>query len=1265
MLYRDLVQFDPIESVIQLREADDRQQASRLVETYVISDHMADLLVNVVIPQLQIDRPLDNKGVLIVGNYGTGKSHLMSLLSSICEHADMVPSVNHPKVRQAAAEVAGRFKVLRVEITSERSLRDSLLEELEIALDDWGTPYRFPAADQVTNNKDILIEAVAGFQAQHPDQGLLLVLDELLDFLRTREERQLILDLSFLRELGEVAALTPFRFIGGVQETLFDNPRFSFVAQQLRRVRDRFEQIRIVREDIAYVVSERLLRKTDQQLAWITEHLRAYTPLYQGMAERLTEFAALFPIHPAYLETFERVYVVEKRQVLRTISRAMRGLMDKEVQADVPCLVSYDHYWDVLRGNPSMRTLPGVAEVVEKSNVLEGRISNAYTRPHLLPTARRIIHALSVHRLTTADIHVPLGVTAEELRDQLCLYMRLPEHSAEFLLDQVRVALQEIMRTVSGQYISFNEGNGQYYLDVQKDIDFEAKIKERGELMEREDLNRFFSDALGQILNLSTTTSYVPNFRIWLYELPWAERKVTRPGYLCFTPPDERSTAQPPRDFYLYFLPPFVERDGISFCDTQADEVVFQLTGLDQAFESQVRLYAGARAMANESATHRDVYAEKATGRGGYLGKLIRWLNEHLTAHLRVCYEGVTYTVQEVLAQTPSSASRSIEELLGLMAAHLLAPQFREQYPDYPTFSRLSQPVTEAARVNTAMEAVRMLAGHGRTNLARAVLAGLELTDDENNVRPRQSRYAQRYLSLLQDKPAGQVVNRGELIEIVGSFVDTIIEKDIPFKLEPEWSVVILLALVYNGDIVLNLDAQNRLDAGTIERATTMAMATLADFRHFGRPRTLPLPLWTMIFEGLGLTPGLIRDEATVSREGAVRQLQENVSTELERAATVQGRLQAGLQLWNRSLFTDRYTIEVQAGVVAGTDLPSVALSSTELLPYLRCYKEFLEKLGRFNTVGKLRNLRMDAAEINDALDGRAVLARAEKLLALVERIQPLTAYLGEAEANLPVDHPWPARAVEARRAVLETVRRMGKGEIEVEGQGTLRDLEALKADYVVAYAELHRQVVLGQDADRRRQGLYDDARLGALKQLVQVELLGPNQVELDGWIQAVTGLRACTEFHEGLLTDTPLCTCGLRPAHVRREGAAAESLDYFDQRLSDMLLRWQQALRDGLTSETAQSSLAAMSLAERSPIDRFLAQADDDPYVPAGFVADAARALRGIQAMALPVGELIEALKTGGLPCTVADLQERFNRFVREAMRGYDARNTRLTLDE
>jgi hypothetical protein len=92
MRYRDLVQFEPIETVIQLREADQAAAARKLVQTYVISNRMADQLINIVIPQIQFLTPRDNKGVLVVGNYGTGKSHLMSVVSALAEYSAPEPS---------------------------------------------------------------------------------------------------------------------------------------------------------------------------------------------------------------------------------------------------------------------------------------------------------------------------------------------------------------------------------------------------------------------------------------------------------------------------------------------------------------------------------------------------------------------------------------------------------------------------------------------------------------------------------------------------------------------------------------------------------------------------------------------------------------------------------------------------------------------------------------------------------------------------------------------------------------------------------------------------------------------------------------------------------------------------------------------------------------------------------------------------------------------------------------------------------------------
>jgi ATPase subunit of ABC transporter with duplicated ATPase domains len=154
MKYVDLIQFEPIESVVQLRDADEAAAARQLVQTFVISEEMAEKLINLVVPQLQFGRPMDNKGLLVVGNYGTGKSHLMSVISALAENGDLATHLNDKSVAGAAGKISGRFKVVRTEIgATTMSLRDILVAELEEHLAAMGVSYSFPPADKVFNNK--------------------------------------------------------------------------------------------------------------------------------------------------------------------------------------------------------------------------------------------------------------------------------------------------------------------------------------------------------------------------------------------------------------------------------------------------------------------------------------------------------------------------------------------------------------------------------------------------------------------------------------------------------------------------------------------------------------------------------------------------------------------------------------------------------------------------------------------------------------------------------------------------------------------------------------------------------------------------------------------------------------------------------------------------------------------------------------------------------------------------------------------------------
>lgn len=161
-------------------------------------------------------------GVLIVGNYGTGKSHLMSVISSIANDRANLEYLKNQNFTKAMERVAGKFEVVRIEIgASENSLRNIIVSELERDLEDRGITFKFPDASTITSNKPALQSMMAAFEEKYSEKGYLLVIDELLDYLRTRKEHDLMLDLGFLREVGEFIKNSRFRLICGIQEQLF------------------------------------------------------------------------------------------------------------------------------------------------------------------------------------------------------------------------------------------------------------------------------------------------------------------------------------------------------------------------------------------------------------------------------------------------------------------------------------------------------------------------------------------------------------------------------------------------------------------------------------------------------------------------------------------------------------------------------------------------------------------------------------------------------------------------------------------------------------------------------------------------------------------------------------------------------------------------------------------------------------------------------------------------------------------------------------
>ena len=1235
MKYGDLLRFEPIETVVQLRDADQESAARQLVSTYVVSSEMAERLAAVVIPQIQIDEPADNKGFLVVGNYGTGKSHLMSVISAVAERANLVDSIS-PLVAGAARRIAGRFRVVRTELgATTMDFRAFVCSQLEEALAGWGIDYRFPPRDTIPNHKGAFEDMMAAFHERHPDQGLLLVVDELLDYLKSRKDQELVLDLNFLREVGEVCKDLRFRFVAGVQEAIFDSPRFNHVADSLRRVKDRFEQVRIARTDVKHVVAERLLKKTGEQQVRIREYLQPFTTFYGNMNERLDEFVRLFPVHPDFIETFERIAVIEKREVLKTLSLAMTRIVDDEPPADSPGLIAYDSYWRTLRDNPSFRAVPEIKAVIDCSQVLESRIARAFTRPAYKPMALRIVDALSVHRLTHNDIHAPLGATPDELRDALCLYQPgiegLGGEPADDLLSQVETVLREIHRTVSGQFISSNPDNRQYYLDLKKTDDYDALIDKRAETLDDAQLDRYYYQALTVVLECADAT-HVTGYKIWEYQLEWRERHASRLGYLFFGAPNERSTAVPPRDFYLYFIQPY---EPPRFRDEKkADEVFLRLKGRDEVFQQALKGCAAALDLASRASGHaKNVYQAKADG---YLRTLTTWLRERMTTAFEVTHQGRTKPLIGWMKGQPAvvGPQANVQDMVNAVGSAALAAHFEDQAPEYPTF-----PVywTRGSRPQAVQEALRWIAGAQKTQQGSKVLDGLELLDGDR-LDPSRSRYAKHIVELLARKGQGQVLNRGELIHTVHD-----VEYMAPstYRLEPDWVVVLLASLVYSGDLVVAIPGR-KFDATDIAALAATPLADLAGLNHVERPKSWNIPAMAALFELLELTPGMAQLVAQ-GKDEPVQELQKAMDARVKRIVMARQAIQEGLQFWGQELLGDHATDDLRGKLDA--------------------VKSFLEPLQAFTSPGTLKNFPCSRQDVETQRAGLDALREVEGIHALVANLANSASYFPAAEAALPPDHEWVEKLKSVREDLVAQFLDQERRSVTGFRQQAQRTLFDLKRAYVDVYLALHTRARLGVDDDRRKGRLLTDERLQKVDNLASIDLM-PRQ-QLTDFQNRLAALQSCFALTDQELEAAAECPhCGFRPAAERVEVAAGNVLSGLDSELDAVLTTWTDVLLANLEDPTTREQLELLGPDQRDRVRAFIASGTLPDDLGRDFIDAVAQVLSGLSKVVVTSENLRRALFPGGSPAAPSELKKRFGDYVDETAKGLEEEKVRIVIE-
>lgn len=1189
MKYSELISYNPIEDVIQLVTAEDKDKAREYVKTYVMSDSMAEAMRAPIIDQLQMDEVADNKGVLIVGNYGTGKSHLMSVLSAVAADAGNIRYLQNEKFKTQVQPIAGKFEVLRMEIGGlVMPLYDVIMGFVQEDFDRRGIDFSVPDYVSVKSLKAVIADMMIAFSGKYPDKGYLIVVDEFLSYLSSRNEREIVLDLEFFRALGEMCSKSKLRVIFGMQEKIFDNPRFSFVADTLKHVSDRFTQLVITKEATAYVVSERILKKTPEQKALIRGHLEKFCKLYTGMSSRMEEFVDLFPIHPSYIDVFNKIYLIENRHILKNISLTIRDIFNTDVPEDAPGIISFDNYWPAIKSNGLLKSDVTIGRVVNASQQLEDIVNRAFPKPVYKPLAIKIIYALSVHRLTTNGLDVQFGLTAENLKDDLCLYLPMPEDDSDFLLALVKTTLRDIMTTVSGQFIIYNESNSQYYIDVDKIVDYDEKIRQKASVMADGELNRFFYDVVYYCLDWDAK-QYVTNFNIYEYDLNWDSHNIFREGYLFMGLPGERSTAQPERDFYIHIMPPY-DAAGTPVQNLQ-DEVYLYFKCTDE-FREAMGLYAAANSLAQISdGKDKETYLNKANI---FRRQLIKYLSENKNTCFDVLYKKRKRQMIEVL-RGRYNQDLTFKDTIDLAASLCLDEYFNTKYPDFPV---MKTKITRKNMADCARAAFDHFAGK-KTQQSAAMLQSFGVLDGEK-IRPEGSKYASYYIDLVKKLPPQGVLNYSDMFE--QRFMEKYVDKR--FQIEFVFTPIIFLSLIYGGYAVMTLKDGRTITASNLDQIPKISVLDLYEFKYLSRPARISIAELKRLFDVIDLNPALLDNPN--DRETGVARLLSRAQELSNSAVMAANKLNNGFDLWGEPL--------VSASVMSHLRDACGAVKN-----------EFSNYSAKFNTPAKLSNFRLSMEQVEQLREQIKLVMLIPQYTDFKSGCADMVSYIQNIE-HIDLGEVFRSeveRAKDEFRAIRDSVMDGESGEAAARKANAA--LGEVKAKYIDIYFDTHKKKRL-DIADAKRRGKIQEGRaLANLRKLRSIEILSAaklTDIETD-----MSGLVVCYELTPEDLKATHICPhCRF---HLEDKAKNVHGqLDNIEFRIDSLLEEWTRTLLNTISDPIVSSQKNFLTEDQQEAIDSFIESQTLPERVDDFFVNAVNTLLQGFEPVVIDTDELVAQLE-------------------------------------
>ncbi|HHD15768.1 MAG TPA: hypothetical protein ENK47_03585 [Euryarchaeota archaeon] len=838
---KELVTFQEIKDVIDIdSDVETIEEKKNIVSEYIISERLKEHLIHIANNLLEPK----HKSLQIIGGYGSGKSHMLAWLVSLLENHELVQEITDPYVKEEYEKTLTRdFAVVQFELQpGKSSLSDYFFQRVRKQLQE-KHGIEIPKFDMTDapDYKELVQKIVGIVKEKDPKMGLVVIIDEISDFLKQKNQTQKERDNQFLRILGQVSQTTDFLFIGSMQENVFTSDKYIDNAESFGRVSQRFEIITISSEDIKRVISQRVLKKDRSQFSNINKLLDDYKKFFPPINSNPDEYIELFPVHPYVIKLFNDMEYFEKRGVIQFTMERVRDILDE----DFPHFITYDNVYDEINSKHTIRNLDEVHPVIEIIDTLHTKIDLVDQR--FQEDARKLVKALAVLKLygkTTNN-----GATPEELANQLLIT------STNVLknTDRIVIILDKIREVTSGQFIGKSD-NDYYYLALEEGPDYDVVIDRKAKNLPDGIIDEEMLEVLKytDLIDCKEVESYARTFHD---SCEWTDKKSFRLGHFIFDDGTDY-VKKGELDFNLVVRSPYNKSPKIS---SSRDTAVILLEYNDE-IDDLLKKLSATRLLINENYA-KGVMQKKRI-------KLISSVKEELLNALldsEFEYGGDRKRIKSVIDQQPDT----IDEFFHNIKGDIFNEYFSEVYPKYPKFqTRISHENIKGEADSTIGELLRK----GEKNLfssAKAILSSLDLIDIDCNIDMTASLYAKVITDELEK-------NKGKNVKI-----DDIVEKlsARPFGLDREMTLLVLSVLTYSGEVTLKKRGGGVVTASDLQDVLKKGIEAFKDIPYATLETDFPVEAVSRLFRVLGLNQGLVR--SSKDRTKAVQEFRK-VALEIE-----------------------------------------------------------------------------------------------------------------------------------------------------------------------------------------------------------------------------------------------------------------------------------------------------------------------------------------------------------------------------------------------